>query len=131
MAQLLQYNCYTKYREGTATYRHSKDREAPCAVFMGMSLYATRGSVSVHLARQFQRRRYFRYRPIRSKNCLWWPCLLTNRDEMSNPHRGHSIDTSCHAQVNLTKHFQRRRFVLNRPIRKKNCLWRAMFGNGT
>jgi hypothetical protein len=29
--------------------------------------------VSVHLARQFQRRRYFRYRPIRNKNCL---CIL-------------------------------------------------------
>ena len=47
--------------------------------------------VSVHLARQFQRRNVFRYRPIRNKNCLWWPCLLTDRDEMSNLHRGHSI----------------------------------------
>ena len=37
--------------------------------------------VLVHLARQFQRRRLFRYRPIRNKNCLWWPCLLTDRDE--------------------------------------------------
>jgi hypothetical protein len=34
--------------------------------------------VSVHLARQFQRRRYYRYRPIRNKNCLWWQCLLTD-----------------------------------------------------
>ena len=42
---------------------------------------------SVHLARQFQRRRFFRYRPIRNKNCLWWPCLLTDRNEMSNLHR--------------------------------------------
>jgi hypothetical protein len=49
---------------------------------------------SIHLARQFQRRRFFRYRPIRNKNCLWWPCLLTNQDEMSNLHRGHSIDAS-------------------------------------
>ena len=47
--------------------------------------------VSVHLARQFQRR-FFRYRPIRNKSCLWWPCLLSDRDEMSNLHRGHSID---------------------------------------
>ena len=46
--------------------------------------------VSVHLARQFQRRRFFRCRPIRNKNCLWWPCLLTDRDEMSNLHRGQS-----------------------------------------
>jgi hypothetical protein len=40
--------------------------------------------VSVHLAKQFQRRRIFRYRPIRNKNCLWWPCLLTDQDKMSN-----------------------------------------------
>ena len=48
--------------------------------------------VSVHLARQFQRRGFFQYRPIRNKNCLWWSCLLTDGDEMSNLHRGHSID---------------------------------------
>ena len=27
----------------------------------------------------------FRNRPIRNKNQLWWPCLIMNRDEMSNP----------------------------------------------
>ena len=26
----------------------------------------------------------FIFLPIRNKNCLWWPCLLMNRDEMSN-----------------------------------------------
>jgi hypothetical protein len=31
-----------------------------------------------------QRRIIFRNQPIRNKNCLWWPCLLTDRDEMSN-----------------------------------------------
>ena len=66
--------------------------------------------VSAHLTRQFQRRRFFRHRPIRNKNCLWWPCLLTDRDEMSNLHRGHSIDASCHVSVNLAKWSQRRRF---------------------
>jgi hypothetical protein len=66
--------------------------------------------VSVHLVRQFQRRRFFRYRPIRNKNCLWWPCLLTDWDEMSNLYRGHSIDASCHVSVNLAKLFQRKRF---------------------
>jgi hypothetical protein len=30
----------------------------------------------------------------RKKNCLWWPCLLTDRDEMSNLYRGPSIDAS-------------------------------------
>jgi hypothetical protein len=65
--------------------------------------------VSVHLAGQFQSRRFFRYRQIRNKNCLWWPCLLTDRDEMSILHRGHSIDASCNVSVNLAKRFQRRR----------------------
>ena len=40
--------------------------------------------ISIQLAKLFQRRRFFRNQPIRNKNCLWWPCLLTDRDEMSN-----------------------------------------------
>ena len=55
--------------------------------------------VSVHMAKQFQRRRYFRNRSIRNKNCMWWPWLLTDRDEMSNIHRGHFIDASCQVSV--------------------------------
>ena len=43
--------------------------------------------VSVHMTKQFQRRRFFRNRPIRNKNCMWWPCSLTDRDEMSNLHK--------------------------------------------
>ena len=59
--------------------------------------------VSVHMAKQFQRRRFFRNRPLRNKNCMWWPCLLTDRGEMSNLHRGHSIDDSY--QVSLVAIF--------------------------
>jgi hypothetical protein len=33
--------------------------------------------VSVHLVKLFQRRRFFRNQPIRNKNCMWWPYLLT------------------------------------------------------
>ena len=66
--------------------------------------------VSFHMAKQFQRRRFFKNRPIRNKNCMWWPCLLTNLDEMSNRHRGHSIDASYQVSVYLAKRFQRRRF---------------------
>ena len=29
IAQLLQYNCYTRYKEGAASHRYSKDRETP------------------------------------------------------------------------------------------------------
>jgi hypothetical protein len=53
-------------------------------------------------------------RPIRNKNCLWWPCLLTDRDEMSNFYRGPSIDASYQVSEKI---------FLNRPIRNKNCLW--------
>ena len=55
--------------------------------------------VSVHMVKQFQRRRFFRNRPIRNKNCMWWPYLLTDQDELSNIHRGHSIDASYQASV--------------------------------
>jgi hypothetical protein len=48
--------------------------------------------IADHMATRFQRRRFFRNQPIRNKNCLWRPCLLTDRDEMSNLHRGPSID---------------------------------------
>jgi hypothetical protein len=79
--------------------------------------------VWVHLARQFQRKRFIRYRPIRNKNCLWRLCLLTDRDKMSNLYRGPSIDASYQVSVHLAKWFKRRRFFRNRPIRNKNCLW--------
>ena len=48
--------------------------------------------------------------PIRNKNRLWWPCLLTDRDELSNLYIGLSIDASYQGLVHLAKWFQRRRF---------------------
>jgi hypothetical protein len=65
--------------------------------------------ISIHLAKRFQRRRFFRNQPIRNKNCLWWPCLLTDRDEMSNLYREHAIDASYQVSVHLVKRLQRRR----------------------
>jgi hypothetical protein len=53
----------------------------------------------------------FRNQPIRNKNCLWWPCLLANRDEMCNIYRGPSIDASYQVTVHLAKRFQRRRII--------------------
>jgi hypothetical protein len=78
--------------------------------------------VSVHLAKRFQRRRFFRNQPIRNKNCLWRPCLLMDQDKMSNLYRGPSIDDSYQVSDHLAKQFQRKRFFRNRPIRNKNCL---------
>ena len=65
--------------------------------------------VSVHLAKRFQRRRFCLNQPIRNKNCLWQPCLLMDRDEMSKFDRGPSIDASYQVSVHLAKGFQRRR----------------------
>ena len=44
-------------------------------------------------------------------NCLWQPCLLMDRDEISNLYRGPSIDASYQVSVHLAKRFQRRRFL--------------------
>ena len=54
---------------------------------------------------------FYRNELIRNKNCLWWPCLLTDRDEMSNLYRGPSIDASYQVSVHLAKRFRRRRFL--------------------
>ena len=53
----------------------------------------------------------FKNRPIRNKNCLWQPCLLMDRDEMSKLYRGPSIDASYQVSVHLAQWFQRRRFL--------------------
>ena len=50
----------------------------------------------------------FKNEPIRNKNCLWWPCLLTDRDEISNLYRGPSVDASYQVSVHLAERFQRR-----------------------
>jgi hypothetical protein len=65
----------------------------------------------------------FRNQPIRNKNCLCQPCLLMNRDEMSNLYRGPSKDAPYQVSIYLAKRFQRRLFR-NQPIRNKNgLLW--------
>ena len=65
----------------------------------------------------------FRYRPIRNKNCLWWPCLLMDWDEMSILYRRPSIDASYQVSVHFSKVVSEERIFRNRPIRNKNCLW--------
>ena len=84
------------------------DRHEMSSLYRGPPIDASY-QVSVHLAKRFQRRRFFRNHPIRNKNCLWWPYLLTDRDEMSNHNRGLSIDASYQVSVHLAKRFQRRR----------------------
>ena len=68
--------------------------------------------VSDHLAkRSVSEKKNFKNQPIRNKNRLWWPCLLMDRDGMSNLYRGPSIDASYQVSDRLTKRFQRRRFL--------------------
>ena len=38
--------------------------------------------------------KFFLNQPYRNKNCLWWSCLLMDRDKMCNLQRGPSIDAS-------------------------------------
>ena len=78
------------------------DRYEISNIYRGPPIYAS-NQVSVHLAKRFQRRRFFRNHPIRNKNCQWWPYLLTDRDEMSNHNRGLSIDASYQVSVHLAK----------------------------
>ena len=59
--------------------------------------------ISVHLGKQFQRIIVFRNQPIRNKNCLWRPCLLTDRYKMSNLYRGPSINASYQVSVYFGK----------------------------
>ena len=93
-------------------------------LYRGTSINASY-QVSVHLAKQFQRRRFFfRNQPIRNKNCLWRPCLLTDQNGMSNSHRGPSTDASYQVSVYLTKLCRSRRFLEIDQSEKKNCLWR-------
>ena len=86
--------------------------------------------VSVHLAKRFHRW-FFRNEPIRNMNCLWRPCLLMDRDKMSNRYREPSIDASYQVSVHFAKRFQSWRFLRNWPITKKNCLMAAMFNNAS
>jgi hypothetical protein len=60
---------------------------------------------------------FFRNQPTRNKNCLWWPCLLKDRNQMNNFNRGSSTDDFYQVsfklanwiQRSMAKHFQRRR----------------------
>ena len=89
--------------------------------------------VSIHLANRFQRRRFFLNWPIRNKNCLWRPCLLMDRDKMSNLYRRPSIDASYQVSVHIAEGFQRRRLKCEKLTddrrrtpsdgKSSHCLW--------
>ena len=70
------------------------DRDKMCNLYRGHSIDASY-QVSVHLDKQFQRRRFFfRNQPIRNKNWLLQPRMLTDQDKINNLYRRPSIDAS-------------------------------------
>jgi hypothetical protein len=103
--------------------------------------------LSVHLAKWFQRRRFFRNQSIRNKNFLWQPCLLSsplkslgqmNWNLVGNILGGSSIHIAHLIPIGLqvwppqailvfdwsiSNKFQRKRFSRNQPIKNKKCRW--------
>ena len=114
------------------------DRDKMSNLYRGPSIDASY-QVSVHLDKWFQRRRFFRNQPIRNKNCLWQPCLLMDRDKMSNLQRGPSIDASYQVSLHLGERFQRRRLKCEKLTDNRrrmpsdgkslHCLWQGELKN--
>ena len=69
-------------------------------------------------------KKIFRNWQIRNNNCLWWPCLSTNRNEMCTLFRRPSIDASYQVSVHLAKRFQRRRFLEIDQSETRIAFWR-------
>ena len=64
------------------------------------------------LGKAVSEKKIYRNRPMRNKNGLWWPCLLTDPDEMSTFYREPSIDASYSVFFYyLVKWYQRRRLL--------------------
>ena len=85
------------------------DRDEMCNSYRGPSIDASY-QVSLHFGQAVSEEKIFFNRPIRNKNYLWRPCLLTDRDKMYNLYRGPSIDASYQVSVQLVKRFQREDF---------------------
>ena len=91
--------------------------------------------VSVHLVKRFSVEKIKKNLPIRNNNCLWWLCLLMDRDKMSIIQRGPSIDASYQVSLHLAEGFQRRRLKCKKlsddrrrtPSDGKSsyCLWQG------
>jgi hypothetical protein len=67
-------------------------------------------SIKFRFIWQSSEEKILRNRPISTKNCLLRPCLLMDRDKISNMHWGSSIDASYQVLAHLAKQCQRRRF---------------------
>ena len=86
--------------------------------------------VSAYLAKQFQRGRFFRNQPIRSKNCLWRPCLLTDRErnQQSLQRTFQRCFLPSYGSFGLT--VLEEKILKNQPIQKQELSMATMFVNG-
>jgi hypothetical protein len=78
---------------------------------------------SVHLAKRFQRR-LFRNQPIRNKICLWRPCLLMDRDKLSNRNKRTFHRCFLPSFDSFGQTVSQEKNLKYQPIRNKNRLWR-------
>ena len=76
------------------------DRDEMSNLYRGPTVDASY-QVSVHFGQAVSEENFFRNQPIRNKNWLWQPCLLTDRKEMSNYYRGPFIDASYQVSVHF------------------------------
>jgi hypothetical protein len=74
----------------------------------------------------------FKNQPIRNKNCLWRPCLLMDRDEVSKRYRGFSIDASYKVSVYSVSEKKIKMGKVNDDRRRtpsygksSHCLWQG------
>ena len=86
------------------------DRDKISKLYRVPSIYVSY-KVLVHLAKQFQRRRFLEIDQSETRIAYGGHVCLRDENEMSNPYRGPSIDASYQVSVHLAKQFQRRRFL--------------------
>ena len=81
------------------------------------------------ICKEVSEQKIFKNRPMRKKTCLCRPCLLTDRDKMSNLYRGPSIYASYQVSDHLAKRFQRRFKKIGQSETRIAC--GTMFVNGS
>ena len=59
--------------------------------------------ILINFTKQFQ--------PIRNKNYLWQPCLVSDQDKIRKLYKGTSTDAKVKKLIHLGKEFQRRRLL--------------------
>ena len=87
--------------------------------------------VSYFLVKRFQRKSCFRNRPIRNKNCLWWPYLLMDRDEMSNLYKRTSHRCILPSSGSFGKAVSEEKIFQKSTNQKQELSVAAMFVNGS